>query len=335
MRERLTHQLTRRRRFLAGLVALGALGPAALAQSPRIPDCRSGRKSINPDIKFASGRVEGEPTGFVREKSITLLSTAVQTPDQQSQYPPSGRLTLTLLVNEPGGSTTAKLSLTSPSRIHSRSLPPEGPEIEIIFAGDKGTFSQRGPFKPWIQYQSIATFEFTPDLGVIEDLTRRITASIYVPSFGDASEPFATFIYEPSTINEALALASDALGQTTRHFKSGACKTRTYAGGGVGACFLTTAAVETIGLADNCWELEALRTFRDDWLIHQPRGKKDIALYEREAPAIAERLRTDPKRLTRLYFTGILPSAVAARLGLKKTARRIYAHHMRRLVTAG
>ena len=106
-------------------------------------------------------------------------------------------------------------------------------------------------------------------------------------------------------------------------------------GGGVfmPGCFLTSAACDTIGLADDCWELATLRRFRDEWLARQPGGADDIAAYYVEAPAIAARLRGDPKALLKLYWTRIVPSAIAARVGMKRSARRIYHAMMRDLMT--
>ncbi|MEM6909431.1 MAG: CFI-box-CTERM domain-containing protein [Pseudomonadota bacterium] len=96
-------------------------------------------------------------------------------------------------------------------------------------------------------------------------------------------------------------------------------------------CFLTTAAVETIGLDDDCWELQTLRRFRDNWLADQTDGAADIARYYEYAPTIADGLREHPRKLAQLYFTGILPSALAAKFGLNRMARAIYSHHMRAL----
>ncbi len=96
-------------------------------------------------------------------------------------------------------------------------------------------------------------------------------------------------------------------------------------------CFLTTATCEVIGLADDCWELQTLRRFRDSWLSRQPGGSADIARYYRDAPQIAERLRRDPDAAVREYWRFILPSAIAASLGANETARTLYTRGMNRL----
>jgi hypothetical protein len=99
-------------------------------------------------------------------------------------------------------------------------------------------------------------------------------------------------------------------------------------------CFLTTACVHYIGLADDCFELSVLRAFRDNVLARMPGGGDDIESYYRHAPKIVERIgaSADPSsELARLYARYILPSAVAARFGLNGLARGIYTQMMRDL----
>jgi hypothetical protein len=99
-------------------------------------------------------------------------------------------------------------------------------------------------------------------------------------------------------------------------------------------CFMTTACVGRVGLADDCFELATLRRFRDDVLAHMPGGAADIALYYRHAPDILRRLKTSgdaAHELARLYARYVLPSALAARLGLNRIARGIYTRMMREL----
>ena len=51
-------------------------------------------------------------------------------------------------------------------------------------------------------------------------------------------------------------------------------------------CFITTAVCEAEGKPDDCEELTAFRTFRDDWLLHFPEGKKLVEEYYNIAPGI-------------------------------------------------
>ncbi|NVE94806.1 CFI-box-CTERM domain-containing protein [Altererythrobacter lutimaris] len=93
-------------------------------------------------------------------------------------------------------------------------------------------------------------------------------------------------------------------------------------------CFLTTAAVEMLGLPDDCWELEQLRNFRDGWLLKQPGGSEQVSEYYSRAPNIANKLRSDPQRLAKLYLSHILPAAIAVRFGLNTCARALYTRMM-------
>lgn len=92
-------------------------------------------------------------------------------------------------------------------------------------------------------------------------------------------------------------------------------------------CFLTTAAVHTIGLADDCWELQTLRAFRDGPLARTAEGAALSADYYLRAPRIVEAVseRSDAARVwLATYWTGVVPCAVAARLGLNRLALSMY-----------
>lgn len=102
-------------------------------------------------------------------------------------------------------------------------------------------------------------------------------------------------------------------------------------------CFFTTAACETVGLADDCWELRTLRKFRDGPMQSMPGGSEDVATYYVEAPGIVRAISQRPDADTiwlSTYWFSILPAAIAARLGADKIARKIYSRtmeHMRKL----
>ena len=135
--------------------------------------------------------------------------------------------------------------------------------------------------------------------------------------------PFSgTIEYRISDLNEAYAQALGGFRDLERKLVDGECylsrppRQR--------ACFLTTATVETIGLSDDCWELEAMRKFRDGWLANQPGGKARIAAYYAHAPAICDRLNQEPAKLIKLYWTRILPSALAAKVGANRLSNLIY-----------
>ena len=92
-------------------------------------------------------------------------------------------------------------------------------------------------------------------------------------------------------------------------------------------CFLTTACVENLGLEDDCFELQALRRFRDGPLQDLAGGQQDIERYYRVAPRIVAQIMgaPDPRReLDRLYARYVLPSAILATIGAHRLAYRLY-----------
>jgi hypothetical protein len=99
-------------------------------------------------------------------------------------------------------------------------------------------------------------------------------------------------------------------------------------------CFITSACCEELGLEEDCFELRALRRYRDQVLARRPGGAAAIALYYELAPLILARLpvETRTRRLLSIYARYILPSALAASVGLDALAYRLYVHMMNELV---
>jgi hypothetical protein len=95
-------------------------------------------------------------------------------------------------------------------------------------------------------------------------------------------------------------------------------------------CFLTEACCAEVGLADDCFELTALRRYRDHVLAASPGGAAEIRLYYALAPALLGALQAEPSKrhLLRLYYTHILPCAVLAAFGLHGAVHRRYADMM-------
>lgn len=101
-------------------------------------------------------------------------------------------------------------------------------------------------------------------------------------------------------------------------------------------CFLTTASCDTVGLTDNCWELETLRAFRDNWLQHQENGYEDILEYYYTAPKIVEAVNALDNNQTvwlSLYARYIVPCAILIKCGQYKWARKRYTKMMREMAT--
>ena len=56
-------------------------------------------------------------------------------------------------------------------------------------------------------------------------------------------------------------------------------------------CFLTSACVEAMGLPDDCYELNTLRSFRDEYLSSYPGGRDEIDEYYLVAPKVVAAIR--------------------------------------------
>jgi hypothetical protein len=98
-------------------------------------------------------------------------------------------------------------------------------------------------------------------------------------------------------------------------------------------CFISSACCEALGLPDDCFELRALRRYRDEVLLKTPDGPANVALYYTLAPALLDALDEENRAeiLRKLYARFILPSAIAAYLGFDRLAFKLYARMMREL----
>jgi hypothetical protein len=61
-------------------------------------------------------------------------------------------------------------------------------------------------------------------------------------------------------------------------------------------CFITTAVTKTLGLPDDCYELNSFRKFRDEYLAEQPLGRLEIMEYYMTAPSVVEAIDKSPSR---------------------------------------
>lgn len=61
-------------------------------------------------------------------------------------------------------------------------------------------------------------------------------------------------------------------------------------GGGGGVCFITTAACDYFGLADDCDELQTLRAFRDNVMLKNDSWKEDVKAYYDLSKELAPKL---------------------------------------------
>jgi hypothetical protein len=98
-------------------------------------------------------------------------------------------------------------------------------------------------------------------------------------------------------------------------------------------CFITSACCEMLGLDDDCFELRALRHYRDHVLAKRPGGLAAIARYYELAPLILVQLPEEgrSRRLLSIYVRYVLPSALAASFSLNALAYRLYARMIEEL----
>jgi hypothetical protein len=136
--------------------------------------------------------------------------------------------------------------------------------------------------------------------------------------------------YKRKDIVRAIKHAEAAMADLETELAAGKCALVAKSEG----CFMTTAACDVIGLADDCWELETLRTFRDGWLSEQIGGTTDIVHYYNMAPDVIQHIsnRQDASKVwLKLYWQYILPSAVLVKFGFNKSARNHYSAMMRKM----
>ena len=114
------------------------------------------------------------------------------------------------------------------------------------------------------------------------------------------------------SLRKALEWASQRQTELAQQFADGKCTPPE------GGCFITTACCEMLGLDDDCFELRALRRYRDQVLAALPGGDIEIARYYALAPLILARLPEEMReaRLILLYARFVLPAALAAHVGL-------------------
>lgn len=77
-----------------------------------------------------------------------------------------------------------------------------------------------------------------------------------------------------------------------------------------GGCYLTSACVYAKGLPDDCYELETLRKFRDEYMRSSCQGNEDIKHYYMTAPLIVDRINASNEAATewkRIYEELVTP----------------------------
>lgn len=95
----------------------------------------------------------------------------------------------------------------------------------------------------------------------------------------------------------------------------------------LGGCFLTTACVDAMGMADDCWVLESARKFRDTFMAETTEKAKEILEYYEIAPKVVENInkRIDAKKIWKRFFWGdIVPFVEAIGQNELQKAHELY-----------
>lgn len=107
-----------------------------------------------------------------------------------------------------------------------------------------------------------------------------------------------------------------------------------YKGNQTSGCFLTTACVRTKGLPDDCYELNALRAFRDGYMKTTSTGEKDINEYYFIAPQIIsaiDRLENSEQIYGEMYNNLVKKCILLINEGKKEEAYSYYKEYVEKL----
>ncbi|HHV32783.1 MAG TPA: hypothetical protein GXX74_10360 [Clostridiales bacterium] len=99
-------------------------------------------------------------------------------------------------------------------------------------------------------------------------------------------------------------------------------------------CFITTAVCTSLGKGDDCEELNAFRSFRDNWLAKTPEGQAKIREYYLFAPMIVNRI-DQSERKERIYQaiweSSLAPCLEKIRCGENEACAKQYEQMVREL----
>lgn len=105
-------------------------------------------------------------------------------------------------------------------------------------------------------------------------------------------------------------------------------------GGSDSGCFISSACAESLGLPDDCDELQLLRAFRDRRRLYDKAFDALVEEYYRIAPAIVERINTDESReiiYHELYVRLVVPCVQMIRENCETDALELYTSIVREL----
>ena len=99
-------------------------------------------------------------------------------------------------------------------------------------------------------------------------------------------------------------------------------------------CFITTACVQYYSLTDDCFQLELLRSFREDYLYKSSKGRRLVEEYNKIAPLIVSKIKVDiaKDKVLSETFSCIIKACDFISLGQYNIATRIYIRTVSSLV---
>lgn len=99
-------------------------------------------------------------------------------------------------------------------------------------------------------------------------------------------------------------------------------------------CFITTACVKHYGLPDNCYQLQTLRKFRDNYLLKSYEGKQLVKRYYLIAPLLVDLLEDDSEKdyLFKKIFKRITSACNAIENNKYANAESIYKETVEQLL---
>ena len=322
-----------RRRLLAGLAILG-LPVAAWAQDAasdiegyEISCQRSGTvngafRQYDTQYDVVGGRFVLKGDGHA---AISLQSSGATLAPGVTQ---SASAVLTRATGTAPGQTETRIRLTMAIAARSGDAASLPLSLEI-WQGKKSLWKGQAEIKPEVDSRTVAIDQIIPgpQASLIKGKLRVVLRL--------GSKQMAEYAFDATKLTSPIAYR-DATHRTIagKPYAEAAlpqgCTKKTPSSG----CFVTTAAVETIGLADDCWELQTLRHFRDTALPAMPGGATLIRDYYALAPGMIARInrRPDARRIwLNTYWTGVIPSAVCAAVGWNRGAMVWYARALKRL----
>lgn len=107
--------------------------------------------------------------------------------------------------------------------------------------------------------------------------------SYYLPLIGEIPSPKAKMLAERVVGIWNEKMPEQKIGYSNYESIKGGFKKGIF-------CYITTAVCRSMNLPDDCYELEALRSYRDDYLLHADGGAEIVEEYYNVAPTIVKRI---------------------------------------------